>query len=135
MILKKEYFQVQNAVFDNIDLRLNCYEMLVYIYLCRCSNQCAVAFPGYEGIAKSCRVSRATAIKAVKSLSSKDFITVTRRPKSNRDNESNLYQVNLLPSKSRTPPLVHQGHQPSIQGTLYKEPVIKNQSINNEYHF
>ena len=136
MILKKEYFQAPNAVFDNPDLGLNRYDRMVYLYLCRCSNQGADAFPGYMGIAKRCGISRTTAILTVKSLEGKGFIRVTRRPRSNCDNESNLYQVNQLPSitgtlgvishrhhpcVTETPPLVKQGHQSSTQVIPYKE--------------
>lgn len=125
-----KYFQVPNAIFDNPELNLNRHEKIIYIYLCRCGNQGADAFPGYGGIAKRCGVSRATAMRAVKSLAAKEFITVTRRPKSNRDNESNLYQVNQLPSITGTLPLVSRLHQSSIPVIPNKEPVIKNQSIN-----
>jgi DNA-binding transcriptional regulator LsrR (DeoR family) len=141
MILEKEFFQAPNAVFDNLDLGLSRYDRIVYLYLCRCSNQGADAFPGYRVIARKCGISRATARRAVKSLEDKEFITVTRRPKSNRDNESNLYQVNLLPSitgtpgvvshrhrpsATGTPPLVKQGNQSSTQVIPYKEPIINN---------
>jgi len=146
MILEKEFFQAPNAVFDNLDLGLNRYDRMVYLYLCRCSNHGADAFPGYGGIARKCGISRATARRAVKSLESKGFITVTRRHKSNQDNDSNLYQVNPLPcvtqtprlahrhqpSATETPPLVKQGNQSSTQVIHYKEPIKKNHSINNQ---
>ncbi|MFC1965710.1 helix-turn-helix domain-containing protein [Chloroflexota bacterium] len=147
MILEKEFFQAPNAVFDNPDLGLNRYDRMVYLYLCRCSNQGADAFPGYGGIARKCGISRATARRAVKRLEDKDFIKVTRRPISNGDNESNLYQVNQLPSRTRTtrvvshrhqpsvtgiPPLVKQGNQSSTQVIPYKEPFNNNQGINNQ---
>jgi hypothetical protein len=141
MILEREFFQAPNAVFDNLDLGLSRYDRIVYLYLCRCSNQGADAFPGYGGIARKCGISRTTARRAVKSLEGKEFITVTRRPKSNRGNESNLYQVNQLPSitwtlgvvshrhhpsATGTPPLVKQGNQSSTQVIPYKEPIINN---------
>ena len=41
----KGYFQVDNDIFDNDTLGLSWCAKLVYIYLSRCSNQGATAFP------------------------------------------------------------------------------------------
>jgi hypothetical protein len=43
------YFQVPNAIFEMDNLNL--YEKSVYIYLCRCGNHGAQAFPSYQTIA------------------------------------------------------------------------------------
>lgn len=119
--LSKEFFQSPNAVFDNPGLGMRCHEKLVYLYLSRCSNQGADAFPGYGKIAKKCSIGRSTAIRAVRGLKEKNFISVKPRP-----NKSNLYIVKELPSVTGTLDLVSQGHQPSVTGTPYKEPVKKN---------
>ncbi len=90
----KEFFQAPNAVFK---LDMNKHEKLVYLYLCRCTNQGTPAFPGYGNIAKSCSMSRPIAVQAIKSLEEKGRISKTRRPKSNKGWESNTYHVLPLP--------------------------------------
>lgn len=131
------YFQVPNAVFD-ADLNLSAYERLVYLYLCRCSNQGAEAYPGYGKIAKRCGISKTTARTAILNLEKKGFITVKRRPKSNKDNLPNLYKLKTLPVSCRyigisgddIAPL-SRDDTPVSCGDTYKEPLIKNTLIKN----
>ena len=130
--LTEGYFQVPNAIFDNLDLGLSRYEKIIYIYLCRCGNQGADAYPGYTGIARRCGISRPVAVSAVKGLEKRNLITVIRRPKSNRSNESNLYLVNSLPSRQGLLGLVKPINQPSKQGLPNKELSINNHTINNK---
>ena len=130
--LTEGYFQVPNAIFDNLDLGLSRYERIIYIYLCRCGNQGSDAYPGYTGIAKRCGISRPVAVSAVKGLEKRNLITVIRRPKSNRSNESNLYLVNSLPSRQGLLGLVNPVNHPSKQGLPNKELSINNHAINNK---
>jgi putative DNA primase/helicase len=89
-----EFFQAPNAVFE---LDINKHEKLVYLYICRCTNQGAPAFPGYGRIAKSCSMSRPIAVEAINNLVEKGLIGKTRRQKSNKSWESNTYHVLPFP--------------------------------------
>ena len=91
-IIKFPYFQAPNDIFDK-DLDLTALEKLVLLFLYRCGNQGAEAYPGYAGIARKCRVSKTTARTVILSLEKKGFIAVKRRPKANKDNLPNLYVI------------------------------------------
>ena len=90
------YFKTPNSIFD-LDLSTN--DKMVYIYLCRCANN-SKAFPSYAGIAKHCSLSRSSAIRAVKHLTTSGLLTVNHNYYL-----SNLYTLNsTLPSVTQTPP-------------------------------
>lgn len=133
--MRVDYFQTPNMIFDNPELNLTPYEKLVYIYLCRCSNQGAEAYPGYMGIARKCGISKSTAKTAVGRLKDKGLIRVTKRPKANKDNLPNLYKVNHIPGSCDNPG--GSGDNPGAGsgddlagscGNPYKEPLKKNPS-------
>jgi DNA-binding MarR family transcriptional regulator len=140
------YFQTPNNIFDVENLTPQ--ELLVYIYLCRCGNHGGQAFPSYQTIANKCKISRSTALRAVKSLYDKHLLSKRKRPKSNRDNDTNIYYVlppsvrEELPSVSQTPPPSVTGTPPSVSVTprkrttekeldIYKEPQIKGDDENS----
>ena len=92
------YFQSPNTLFDlNLDLKAN--TKLVYLYLCRCGNQGADAFPSYDKIACACSIGRRTAIDCVKELVEVNLLYKQKRKNESGDATSNLYIVNL-PEKS-----------------------------------
>ena len=93
----KGYFQVDNDIFDNDTLGLSLHVKMVYIYLSRCSNQGATAFPSYKTIANRCGMSKRSAIKAVGVLEEWRFITVNRSKHSTIKNNANQYKVKPLP--------------------------------------
>lgn len=85
------YFQVPNDIFN---LNLDKHEILVYFYLARCSNQGSKAFPSYNTIAKKCKVSRRTAISAIKNLESKGILSKETRYNFERGEHcSNTYVI------------------------------------------
>jgi len=94
----KGYFQVDNDIFDNDTLGLNWCAKMVYIYLSRCSNQGATAFPSYKTIARKCNMSKGSAIKAVKVLETRHFLKVERSKDSPVKHNPNYYQVLPLPN-------------------------------------
>lgn len=96
------YFQVPNDIFDRAP-DLKDYEKLVYIYLCRCGNHGGQAFPSYDTIGRKCSISKRSAMRAVSNLIKLGFISKYVRPKGNKDNQTNLYEV-FLPSDSQSPP-------------------------------
>ena len=89
-----EFFQAPNAIFE---VDISKHEKLAYLYICRCTNQGAPAFPGYGRIAKSCSMSRPIAVEAINNLVEKGLIGKTRRQKSNKSWESNTYHVLPFP--------------------------------------
>lgn len=93
------YFQAPNSIFDQ---DLTEHELLIYLYLCRCGNNGGQAFPSYQTIAEKCKISRSVAIRTIKTLAEKKLIAKQKRPKSNNDNETNIYIV-MTPSVRDTP--------------------------------
>lgn len=137
------YFFGPNEIFDN--QIADVYEKLVYLYLCRCANNSAAAFPSYQTIADKCSMSRRKAVNVIDSLIDKKLLSKTIR-RGEEKNQSNLYKV-LAASARHAPPLVHSVHHPSAQhapsvvhdmhqGSAqrapYKELSIKNQFIKNQ---
>ena len=99
---RKGYFQVDNQIFDNDTLELGTYDKIVYIYLSRCGNQGARAFPSYKTIGKKCGMHRLTAIKAVKHMEEQGLLKVERSKDSPMKNNSNLYELPDLPASGKT---------------------------------
>ncbi len=137
------YFFGPNEIFDNPIADV--YEKLVYLYLCRCANNSAAAFPSYQTIADKCSMSRRKAVNVIDSLIAKKLLSKTIR-RGDEKNQSNLYKVlpasaqHALPlvhtvhhpSAQHAPPLVHNMHHPSAHGAPYKELSINNQFIKNQ---
>lgn len=127
------YFQVPNDIFDKDvyvmdgekQRKLRTTEKLVYIYLCRCGNHGGMAFPSYNTISDKCGMSRRKAIDAVSILEKAGLLNKECRKKTNTENESNTYKVNV-PSVSMTPPSANNA-PPSEHIAPNKEPSIKNQ--------
>jgi predicted transcriptional regulator len=92
--LNNKYFIVPNDVFK---LGLNSYQLSVYFYLCRCSNNGKVAFPSYEGLGCILVMSRGQAIKIINQLCAIGLIEKQVRKKSKGSNYSNLYKIMALP--------------------------------------
>lgn len=134
--IKREvpFFQVDNEIFD-LALPLNIYQKIVYIYLCRCSNQGAQAFPSYLTISKKCGMSRRKAIDTINELIELNLLQKEVRPKNNKENLSNIYILNE-PSACGAPPSAQdalspsaQDAPPSAQDAPKKELYIKNNNI------
>ena len=78
----RNYFQVPNGVFDRSSIKSSS-EKLVYIYLCRIVNHNNDGWSSYTTIAEKCCITRRTAIRCVKALSSKNLILHKRIGKAN----------------------------------------------------
>jgi hypothetical protein len=87
LIMKIPYFQVPNWIFDQAE-NLTEHEKITLIYLCRCGNQGATAFPSLPTIGQKCGFSRRTAATAIKGLIDKGYLI-----KHNRTGTSNIYEV------------------------------------------
>lgn len=137
LIFETGFFMSPNDIFDNE--RLDTKEKLVYLYLCRCSNNGSAAFPSYSTIGKKCSFSRRSAIEAVNGLVGKGI--VKRVPRGDESgSKSNVYRITARgadsapgadispPSADIAPGVVQILHPPSAESAPYKELSIKNQS-------
>lgn len=168
VLIKKKnttpFFQVPNDIFDQeikvtvkekkndkeqiIERTLLTSEKLVFVYLCRCGNNNASAFPSYATIADKCGISRRKAIDVIKVLQENKLIQKTTRKNADETSEkkhhSNVYKTSatIAPVKPKNgasdslggelsaPGVVqplHQGGELSapIKRTPYKEPIYK----------
>jgi len=89
------YFQAPNAIFEVVGLTEH--EIITYLYLCRCGNQGAKAFPSIADIAYKTNTSEATAKRAVNGLIQKELITKQNTYKQSKNGKisrsSNVYEV------------------------------------------
>jgi hypothetical protein len=150
------YFQVPNNIFDlEITVKvketkkgietvkerlLSSNEKIVLMFLCRCGNNQASAFPSYNTIAHKCGMSRRTAVYAINVLTDNKIIQKVVRKIDDKitekTNQTNIYIIPSgsainAPSKTKgsardAPSLVQNLHQPSardapIKRTNYKE--------------
>lgn len=104
---KDFYFKVENAVIDGYmeydtelkrdapkDYFSNIYEKMVFIVLSRyANNNGGIAFPSISTIARNSLCGATKVRECIKSLEKKGFIKKVIRPKTNKDNDSNLYSV------------------------------------------
>lgn len=118
---RTNYFYCSNFIFD-CDLSVQA--KLVYVLLRRCANSDGECFPGYSYISEKCKISRTTAIKAVKDLVKMNLIYKKTR-KIGKKTSSNQYKINLdwQPTEDAEIELfeqieVTQEHPPSISGTM-----------------
>jgi hypothetical protein len=126
------FFKASNDVFD---LGLDPYQLAVYLYLTRCSNNSDSAFPSYSKIAKKCVMSERKAKEVVKDLVSLNLLNRIRRF-SEYGNQSNIYKI-VIPEGSApyAPPsaqdaqgVMHDVHPGSAQDAHNKEPSYKEPS-------
>lgn len=85
---KRGWFWDHNAVFES-DLSANA--MLVRLYLARCSNGDRQAWPSLNTIARHCKISKPTVIKAVKELQEKGWLNKIIRKRPNQEHETTIY--------------------------------------------
>ena len=91
IFMEVPYFQVPNDIFE---IGLDKHELLVYIYLARCGNQCSASFPSYNTIAQKTGISRRKVIECVKSLEEKQLLMKERRYDfEKQEYYSNLYRL------------------------------------------
>jgi hypothetical protein len=88
--------------------------MLVRFYLARCANQEREAWPSLNTIAKRCKISKPTAIKALRELEDQGWIRKTVRQRANREYDTTVYSIEDPPvpagsSKPDLPPVKVEG--------------------------
>ena len=98
------YFKGSDNIFDRTDLTKS--EKLIALYFYRRANAKGESFPSYGTIAKDCKCSRRTAIRAVAVLTEKGIISKENRKRENGGYTSNLYTLThrfaLSPTQCQT---------------------------------
>ena len=74
---KRGWFWDYNDLFDS---SLSEHAIIVRLFLARCANKNQEAWPSLNTIARRCKISKPTAIKAVRELESQGWIRRTGRP-------------------------------------------------------
>lgn len=85
---QRGWFWDYNDVFES-DLSANA--MLVRLYLARCANGDRQAWPSLNTIARNCRISKPTVIKALKQLEEKGWLEKVIRKRPNQEYETTIY--------------------------------------------
>lgn len=134
----KRFFQVPNAVYDNLELDV--YELAVLQYMFRLSND-GNSFPSTRTIAKVLKCSRQKVIGVLDSLIEKNYLEKTKRRSKNGSQKTNLYTLldpNAIGEKGGlpdVPPPVHdidKGGLHGRQGVVYEvDSMFTNTNITN----
>ena len=93
---RKNWFWDYNNIFDS---SLSEHAMLVRLYLARCANQERQAWPSLNTITKQCKISKNTAIKALRELEEQGWIGRIVRQRANGEYESTVYCLEDPPDK------------------------------------
>lgn len=123
---KKNFFMAPNISFE---MGLDPYQLAVYLYLTRCSNNAAIAFPAFSTIAEKSGMSERKAKNVVKQLEDMGLLETVRRW-GDKGRQSNAYRViepkdtAMINAHGALTP-VHDVHQPSAHGAQYKELMYK----------
>lgn len=103
--------------------KLDAQSQVLFMWLCSFTDEKGQCYPSVKRLAECCGLSRKTIIERVKVLIDKGFLTKSYRFSDNSQ-QTNLYQIHLLPSVPDTPPSVGEGkkgmcqiHPPSSPAT------------------
>lgn len=83
--------------------KLDAHSQVLFMWLCSFTNEQGQCYPSVSRLAECCGLSRKTIIDRVKILIDRGFLTKTARYSDNAQ-QSNLYQIHLIPSNPDTPP-------------------------------
>lgn len=110
-------------------------ELKTYIALAKyANNETKECWPSINTIGKQIKKGRVTTIKALKGLEEKGCITVKRRKKTNKDNETNLYTLMINKPASiikHTSPNIEKETSASIE--KHTQTILNNNYTNNNY--
>ena len=87
--------------------KLDAQSQVLFMWLCSFTDEKGQCYPSVSRLAECCGLSRKTIIERVKILIDKGFLTKSHRFVENSQ-QTNLYQIHLLPSVADTPPSVGQ---------------------------
>ena len=110
---RRDWFYSNKAIFD---LDFSLHAKIVYLFLCRCSDEDGKSFPSYSKIAEKCDISKPTAMKAIRELENSDILVKEKRENINGDQTSNLYTIKDKPQSSTFTTPVNHVYHPSKGG-------------------
>jgi len=84
------YFKVRSDIFD---LQLSEKEIIVYMYLCSCSDKENECYPSLRQIAAACSISQTSAKVAMKELIERNLIIKNNQYRENGGRRNNLYKI------------------------------------------
>ncbi|WP_326910655.1 helix-turn-helix domain-containing protein [Sedimentibacter sp. MB31-C6] len=84
------YFKIRSDIFD---LHLSEQEIIVYMYLCSCSNKDYECFPSIKQIANACSISQTSVKVAIKELIKRDLIIKDNQYRIDGGKRNNLYKI------------------------------------------
>nr|WP_312579596.1 helix-turn-helix domain-containing protein [Sedimentibacter sp.] len=84
------YFKVRSDIFD---LNLSEKEIIVYMYLCSCTNKYNECYPSLRQIAAACSISQTSAKIAMKELVDRKLIIKDNQYRENGGRRNNLYKI------------------------------------------
>ncbi|MGD9678874.1 MAG: helix-turn-helix domain-containing protein [Vulcanibacillus sp.] len=84
------YFKVRSDIFD---LELSEKEIIVYMYLCSCSDNQNECYPSLKQIAAACSISQTSVKNAIKELIEKNLIIKDNQYRENGGRRNNLYLI------------------------------------------
>lgn len=90
MISGGSYFKVRADIFE---LDLNEKEIIVYMYLCSCSNKDNECYPSIRQIAEACGIGQTSVKAAIKELLDKNFILKINQFREDGGKRNNLYRI------------------------------------------
>lgn len=112
---RKNWFYSYNIIFE---YPISEHAKIVYLYLCRCSDEEGQSFPSYKTIAEKCSISKRTAMRAVKELQEVGFLSSEKRADEKGVMSSNLYVIYDSPELEDESTLVTESHYPSDTESL-----------------
>ena len=83
--------------------KLDAQSQVLFMWLCSFSDEKGQCYPSVNRLAECCGLSRNTIIDRVKILIDRGFLTKSERFSENSQ-QSNLYQIHLIPSSPERPP-------------------------------
>lgn len=84
------YFKVRADIFE---LSLTGNEIVVYMYLCSCSNKNNECYPSIRRVAEACGIGQTTAKMAIKKLTECDLINKINQFREDGGKRNNLYRI------------------------------------------
>lgn len=90
MISGDYYFKVRSDIFD---LDLSVKEIIVYMYLCSCSDNQNECYPSLKQIAAACSISQTSVKNAINELIERKLITKDNQYRENGGRRNNLYRI------------------------------------------
>ncbi|WP_312048239.1 helix-turn-helix domain-containing protein [Anaerotignum sp.] len=121
-MIRGTFFVVQNQMFN---CKLSPIAFYVYCYLCKCRNKISGCYPSKQTIASACGIAISSVSKAIKQLSDKGLIVVTKNFNGGRQINNSYLITSLFVCQTDTP-IGHDGLCPVSQTDISK---IKPQPI------